>query len=185
MKRALLSLSPLLASPNVCYRTTLAGLKPRISLSACSTFSTPAHTRAFHALRTPPSVLPERSILQFLSSRISQATHRSGVRRGRSGGSYGGGPQGPWQRLRARINSIPSNVIFWGIIGLNGIVFVSWNLAWIKYVRYSLNSRHVPWSAHGTPLNVAKYRRPLLIPVDAAKLHILFRESTWWAMVSG
>ncbi|EIW62087.1 uncharacterized protein TRAVEDRAFT_163861 [Trametes versicolor FP-101664 SS1] len=135
MKRSLLSLSPLISSTNVCFRThLLAGLKPRLCLSARpSSFSTVPLTRTLHDFRTPPSTLREQSILQFLSSRLAQATHRSGIRRGRAGGSYGGGPEGPWQRLRARINAIPSNYIFWGIIGLNGLVFVSWNLAWAKY----------------------------------------------------
>lgn len=137
MKRSLLSLSPLISSTNVCFRThLLAGLKPRLCLSARpSSSSTVPLTRILHGFRTPPSTLREQSILQFLSSRLAQATHRSGIRGGRAGGGFGGGPQGPWQRLRARINAIPSNYIFWGIIGLNGLVFVSWNLAWAKYVR--------------------------------------------------
>ncbi|KAJ8469280.1 hypothetical protein ONZ51_g9103 [Trametes cubensis] len=66
-----------------------------------------------------------------------RATHRSGISRGRSGWSGGGGrpqgPQGPLQRIRARINAIPSKYIFWGIIGLNGLVFASWQLAHIEY----------------------------------------------------
>lgn len=137
MKRSLLSLSPLISSTNVCFRThLLSGLKPRLCLSARpSSFSIVPLTHTLHELRTSPSTLREQSVLQFLSSRLAQATHRSGIRGGRAGGGYGGGPQGPWQRLRARINAIPSNYIFWGIIGLNGLVFVSWNLAWAKYVR--------------------------------------------------
>ncbi|OJT13556.1 hypothetical protein TRAPUB_9910 [Trametes pubescens] len=144
MKRSLLSLSPLISSTNLCYRTSLlARLKPRLCLSARpSSFSTLFLARALHDFRTPPSTLREQSILQFLSSRLAQATHRSVIRGGRAGGSYGGGPQGPWQRLRARINAIPSNYIFWGIIGLNGLVFASWNLAWMKYGS-TLEVRHL------------------------------------------
>ncbi|PIL36792.1 hypothetical protein GSI_00482 [Ganoderma sinense ZZ0214-1] len=85
-------------------------------------------------LRTPPT-LQEQSIFKFVARSIARATHRSGINRGSSGG-YGGynrGPNGPWQRLRNRLNAIPNNVIFWGIMGLNGLVFASWNLAWAKY----------------------------------------------------
>ncbi len=172
MKRSLLSLSPLISSTNLCYRTSLlARLKPRLCLSARpSSFSTLFLARALHDFRTPPSTLREQSILQFLSSRLAQATHRSVIRGGRAGGSYGGGPQGPWQRLRARINAIPSNYIFWGIIGLNGLVFASWNLAWIKYV-----SPQVRWvvsviSLVGRAL-AAKHGRPIFVSVDEEPFH--------------
>ena len=74
--------------------------------------------------------------LQFASNQVWRATHRSGIGRrlGNNGYNGGRGPQGPWQRIKDRINAIPSSFIFWGIIGLNGVVFVSWNLAWAKYV---------------------------------------------------
>ncbi|KAH9853736.1 hypothetical protein C2E23DRAFT_727964 [Lenzites betulinus] len=136
MKRALLSLSPLVTSANLCYRTTLfSALKPRVCLSTTPpTLNTLSATRTVHTLRVPPPALRQQSVWHFLSSRLAQATHRSGISRGAPpGGGYGGGPHGPWQRFRARINAIPSNYIFWGIIGLNGVVFATWNLAWVKY----------------------------------------------------
>ncbi|KAI0637835.1 hypothetical protein C8Q77DRAFT_1166074 [Trametes polyzona] len=136
MNRALLTCSPLLRSTSTPLRTPVfAFLKPRICLSAQKhgLCARPLTQLAIRAFRTPSSELRQQSVWHFLSSRISQATHRSGISRGRSGGGYGGGPQGPWQRLRARINAIPSNYIFWGIIGLNGVVFATWQLAWVKY----------------------------------------------------
>ncbi|KAI0650046.1 hypothetical protein C8Q79DRAFT_363814 [Trametes meyenii] len=135
MKRALLSLSPLVASSSACYRPPiLSGLRPRLCLSMQrQTVTSVLFTRTLHVLRKRPIAWQESPVWQFLSSRISQATHRSGISRGRVSGGYGGGPQGPWQRFRARINAIPSDYIFWGIIGLNGVVFASWKLAWVKY----------------------------------------------------
>ncbi|KAI0829477.1 hypothetical protein BC628DRAFT_1315061 [Trametes gibbosa] len=136
MKRALLSVSPLIMPMRQCYRTTLLStLKTRSGFSARQPTSNSLFAaRAIHALRVPPPALREQSVWHFLSSRIAQATHRSGIRRGAPlGGGYGGGGGGPWQRFRARINSIPNNYIFWGIIGLNGAVFATWNLAWVKY----------------------------------------------------
>lgn len=106
-------------------------------------------------LPQPPTfVSGEQSIWKFVSSKINRATHRSGINRNsgpRGGhGGGGGGSRGPWDNLRDRINSIPQNVIFWGIMGLNGIVFVSWNLAWMKYVchnsRCTLRQTHLTLS---------------------------------------
>ncbi|RPD61898.1 hypothetical protein L226DRAFT_613256 [Lentinus tigrinus ALCF2SS1-7] len=139
-KRSLLSLSLRLASPKPFPTSSLHGawLGPRF----CA--STPRHTtlglRTFHKstgpIRAASSPSIQESIWQFVINRVSRATHRSGINRD-SGGGYGygggGGSRGPWQRFRQRIDAIPNNVIFWGIMGLNGLVFVSWNLAWIKY----------------------------------------------------
>ncbi|KAI0370250.1 hypothetical protein BV20DRAFT_944427 [Pilatotrama ljubarskyi] len=135
MKRALLSLSPLFRSTPACNRTfSFARFTPHgyLSMSRSTPTATPFMS-GLHVLRTPLSALPGESVWRFVASKIAQATHRSGVVRGASGGGHGGGPQGPFQRLRARINAIPSSYIFWGIIGLNGLVFASWHLAYIKY----------------------------------------------------
>lgn len=68
------------------------------------------------------------SILQFISSNVWKATHRTG---GTSFAAKFGNPtpRGPWQKLRDAINRIPNNVIFWGIMVLNGCVFVAWQYA--------------------------------------------------------
>ena len=140
MKRSLLSLSPLISSARLSPGALHHGfwLRPRICVSARhSTLSTGSLRQPLARLWIPPSVSQEQSsIVKFVAARLLRATHRSGINNRSRGGyrGYGGGPGGPWQRLRDRINAIPGNVLFWGIIGLNGIVFVSWNLAWAKYV---------------------------------------------------
>ncbi|KAI0356608.1 hypothetical protein OH77DRAFT_1423549 [Trametes cingulata] len=168
MKRALLSLSPLFRSTSTCNRSFLiAHLKPRLCISKSgSTPTATAFTRGLHLLRTPPSALPGQSVWQFVASRIRQATHRSGVTRRTTGGGYGGGPQGPWQRFRARINAVPSNYIFWGIIGLNGLVFVSWQVASITY------------QSTGDPSSYVWMRRNF---VSASEN---LRAGRWWTLVT-
>ncbi|TBU32095.1 rhomboid-domain-containing protein [Dichomitus squalens] len=138
MKRSLLSISPLLSSARLCSGPLQHGtwLGPRICTSVRhSTLSTGALRQPLTLLRTPPSVSQGYSVLRFVAGTLLRATHRSGLNRSSRGGSggYGGGPNGPWQRFRDRLNAIPGNVLFWGIIGLNGVVFVSWQWAWAKY----------------------------------------------------
>ncbi|KAI9001225.1 hypothetical protein BD414DRAFT_574685 [Trametes punicea] len=137
MNRVPFVFSPLTSPSIVCHRTVLfTKLKPRQCWSARhSTLSSIPLARAPRAFQPPPAALREQSVWRFVASRISQATHRSGItnRGSRGHGGNGGDPQGPWQRLRARINAIPSGVIFWGIIGLNALVFVSWNVARAQY----------------------------------------------------
>ncbi len=73
------------------------------------------------------------SILQFVSSNVWKATHRTG---GTSFASQFGQPppRGPWQKLRDAFNRIPNNVIFYGILVLNGCIFVAWQYAHAAYV---------------------------------------------------
>lgn len=82
------------------------------------------------------------SVTQFLSNKVWQATHRSRIPRapslsGRARNSDrppSPPPRGPWQQLKEWINTIPSDAIFWGILGLNGVVFCAWQFAWANYV---------------------------------------------------
>ncbi|KAJ3521380.1 hypothetical protein NM688_g9023 [Phlebia brevispora] len=83
-------------------------------------------------LLSQSSVAPKSpSILQFISSSVWRATHRSG------GSSRNGfrppRPRGPWQRFRDAFNSIPNNVIFWSIMVINGCVYMSWQFAHAQY----------------------------------------------------
>lgn len=159
MKRSLVSLSPLFSSTTLLAKTTRHAiwLAPRLrtslQLSTLRLGASAVHTPL--RLPQPPTfVSGEQSIWKFVSSKINRATHRSGINRNsgpRGGhGGGGGGSHGPWDNLRDRVNSIPQNVIFWGIMGLNGIVFVSWNLAWMKYVchnsRCTLRQTHLTLS---------------------------------------
>lgn len=68
------------------------------------------------------------SIAQFHWTRVSPATHRSEVSR-----SFGTGygyrrppPRGPFRRA---LDSMPGNAIIWGILGINGVIFVAWYVA--------------------------------------------------------
>ncbi|KAI0334734.1 rhomboid-domain-containing protein [Cubamyces sp. BRFM 1775] len=134
MKRALLSFSPLISSARTNHRTAFCtGLQLRMASSAWNP-PLSCTSRPFNVFEARASNARKQSVWHFVASPSFRATHRTSISKGWSrGGGGGGGPQGPWQRLRARINAIPSKYIFWGIIGLNGLVFASWNLAWIKY----------------------------------------------------
>ncbi|KAI1792888.1 rhomboid-domain-containing protein [Ganoderma leucocontextum] len=134
MKRSLHTLSPFLSSSRLSSRILYHGawLAPRLCASARhSTLGAAGALRQPLTLLPTPQLSQEQPIFKFVADRISRATHRSGINGGYGG--YNSGPNGPWQRLRNRINAIPGGVIFWGIIGLNGLVFASWNFAWAKY----------------------------------------------------
>ncbi|CCM02836.1 uncharacterized protein FIBRA_04948 [Fibroporia radiculosa] len=82
------------------------------------------------------------SVLQIVSSRVWQATHRSfrpsQVTASSSRPSLGGPPpprrlQSLWQTFRRKLDSTPPEAIMWGVLALNGVVFVMWHLASIKY----------------------------------------------------
>ena len=84
------------------------------------------------------------SVLQFISSRISQATHRSGLKgfsRIRGSGHHYQPPKGPFRRV---IDSLPSGVIIWGILGINGLIFASWFVATANVV----SSPPVPYDVY-------------------------------------
>lgn len=146
-KRSLLSLSPLLASHKPTSTSSLHGiwLNARFCVSTpqCTTLSVRSFHQPASAIRAVSLAPKGESVWQFVSNRIVRATHRSGINR-ESGGGYGygggGGSRGPWQQFRDRLNAIPNNVIFWGIMGLNGLVFISWNFASIKYVSRRVHS---------------------------------------------
>ncbi|KAI0080757.1 rhomboid-domain-containing protein [Panus rudis PR-1116 ss-1] len=79
---------------------------------------------------------PESPILQFISNNVWRATHRdTRVQAGRARSSWGGPPppKGPWHRFRSWIDSLPRGVILWGVLALNGAVFVAWHMAWSNY----------------------------------------------------
>lgn len=180
MKRSLVSLSPLLSSSRLSSRSLYHGawLRPRFCASARHFTLGPTGTlgHPLTALRTP-QFSQEPPTFKFVADRIAHATHRSGINRSRgSGGGYGGhnsGPNGPWQRLRNHINAIPGGVVFWGIIGLNGLVFASWNFAWAKYVSLDARAMSIPPPCRLTCVDglAAKHRRPVVLHLDAKSLH--------------
>ena len=89
-------------------------------------------TRLTPAWRAEPS----SGFLQtFSPSRSRNATHRDGTSGGRA---FFNAPKPPrfgfWQQISQKINRIPSNFIFWGIFGINGVVFVLWQVANTQWV---------------------------------------------------
>ncbi|KAI0728741.1 hypothetical protein C8Q72DRAFT_358237 [Fomitopsis betulina] len=83
------------------------------------------------------------SILQLLSSSSRNATHRTRITRASSrsplrphlpSGSFRPpGLEGGWKGFVRWVNGLPQVAIIWGILGLNGIVYLMWNWAHIKY----------------------------------------------------
>ena len=96
------------------------------------TLATRTHLTAAWQPRTSSGVLQI-----FSPSRSWNATHR-----GWTSGSRGSfnSPRPPrfgfWQQISQRINRIPSNAIFWGIFGINGAIFVLWQVATTQYVSH-------------------------------------------------
>lgn len=95
----------------------------------------------------PPSLFP-----QLLSpSRNWNATHPGWTSRGHSSFNAPRPPRfGFWQQLSQRINRLPSNLVFWGIFGINGAVFLLWQVAatqWVSH-RFSLSLPCPDKSAH-------------------------------------
>jgi len=75
----------------------------------------------------PVSVSSPSSILQFVASKASFATHRSGSPLYRNSGGYGyPPPKGPFRRV---FDSMPGSIVIWGILGINAAVFLVWNFA--------------------------------------------------------
>jgi len=86
---------------------------------------------------------PSSGILQMFSpSHRLNATHRSGTSGGRSSFNAPRPPRfGFWQQISQRINRLPSDLIFWGIFGINGVVFVLWQIANTQWVSHG----SLPW----------------------------------------
>lgn len=81
------------------------------------------------------------SILQFVSNKVRNATHRSRVSRTPPGSRQSlqrgpGRPQGGggWQNFRERLDALPTGVILWGVLGINGAVFAAWQYTYLKAV---------------------------------------------------
>ena len=76
---------------------------------------------------------PSAILQMFSPSRTWNATHHGS--RGRASFNQPRPPRsGFWQQISQRINKIPSNIIFWGIFGINGAVFLLWQVANAQWV---------------------------------------------------
>jgi hypothetical protein len=71
------------------------------------------------------------SVQNFHATDLLSATHRSAARRVRRDWK----PPGPFKRLGRRLNAIPANYIIFGVLGINGVVFVAWSYAQMFQVR--------------------------------------------------
>lgn len=106
--------------------------------------SSPFTARSSPLPQSPPlsSLLTKRSFTSSTNSLIRSTYFPRGGRSGGNGyGSGGGGPQGPWAwftRLRRRIDRIPTMTLVYGLIGINGAVFLLW-----QYALSSAVSRHI------------------------------------------
>lgn len=106
----------------------------------------PCGLRLIHttqSLRIPgitkrPHSLQDSRMLQFLSDRIRYATHRSRTLRSLPTSSYRSGNPPP----NFDSDGPPRQVVFWGILALNGLVYLAWQRAYFEYVRH--NAQRLP-----------------------------------------
>ncbi|KAG9045021.1 hypothetical protein FS837_007155 [Tulasnella sp. UAMH 9824] len=92
------------------------------------------------ASTVPPTSLqtPSSSILQFTRNTLAQmrSSYYGGGSRGGGGYYSGGRGNGFFNNFRRRINGIPPDMVFYGIMGINGAVFALWWYAsesWKKF----------------------------------------------------
>ncbi|KAH9943094.1 uncharacterized protein BXZ73DRAFT_40535 [Epithele typhae] len=106
------------------------------------------NARAFHSFGVPRRA----STLSGFLGGVLKATHRSGINSsssqaririslGRIGG--GGGDRGSGGPRFPGLNSIPSNYIFYGIMALNGAVFVGWQMATAEWKSLGDSSSYI------------------------------------------
>ena len=100
------------------------GLTHVARVSSLSTFT----DRAWHRVQ-------ETSIAHFASNNTARATHRSRILR-----SFPSSPTARPSNTRPNLDSDgpPRQVIFWGILVLNGIIYVAWQRAYYEYVRKAI-----------------------------------------------
>lgn len=109
-----------------------------VLLSSLRLSCRPGQSTTWTNLTTARQAKPASGVLQMFSpSRSWNATHRGWASGGR--GSFNA-PRPPrlgfWQKFSQRINGIPSNLVFWGIFGINGAVFALWQVATTQYVSH-------------------------------------------------
>ncbi|KAH9951792.1 hypothetical protein B0H21DRAFT_684670 [Amylocystis lapponica] len=82
------------------------------------------------------SCAPQPTTLKFFSDRIWNATHRSRISRvprHLAGHTTTKATEFFMERFRERLNAIPSTVLLWTVLGLNGVVYAMWSFAYAKY----------------------------------------------------
>lgn len=79
-----------------------------------------------------PSALQPSSgagIYKFVESKVWNATHRDTRIRPRPGQSGSSGPRPQQPRRPPWLDSVPQDLIFYGIMVVNGVVFLMWQIA--------------------------------------------------------
>ncbi|KAF9519184.1 hypothetical protein BS47DRAFT_1288692 [Hydnum rufescens UP504] len=86
---------------------------------------------------TFPLRLQLSRILQFSHSKVIAALRTTYFERGAHGRGQrnDGSKKDPWSRIRSYIDRIPQNVVFYGILGSNILVYLAWSWAIQNYVR--------------------------------------------------
>ncbi|WVW82711.1 hypothetical protein I302_104722 [Kwoniella bestiolae CBS 10118] len=120
--RATMNLARIRQLPTTHLRTS-----PFRSLHLSST----ARPAGFFTSRIPAPQITTRLLRRSFGSSARGLIRSSYFPKGGNGGySYGGGGGGNWfNRLRSRIDRIPTMTLVYGLIGLNGGVFLLWQYA--------------------------------------------------------
>ncbi|GJE84614.1 rhomboid-domain-containing protein [Phanerochaete sordida] len=114
------------------YATIFANTFRRAAVSPRACRAAPA---GLSSLFLKPAQVWQRPLsVQFALSKAWGATHRSRLATARPRDPWSPPPpQGPWQRFKQWLDSIPSNTIFWGVLGINAAVFAAWQLSRALY----------------------------------------------------
>ncbi|KAI0699428.1 hypothetical protein BC835DRAFT_1267788 [Cytidiella melzeri] len=119
---------PLRLPANLTRRTTFRPLSSQYLFSSHHTGET-FTTRVVP--NRPQPLLSESSLLQFLQDRVrlasqtSRFSRSSGVRNASQTRSNNGGRS----QQKPGLDGVPDSVVIWGVLGLNGLVFLTWQKA--------------------------------------------------------
>lgn len=134
--------SRMLSKHNMFQLGRIGPLRTFGTHTPCLHLRTRLQTQSFTSFRQQhTSVAPEigklPALLRFLSTSVVRATHRSRtLSSSRAHNPFQPPPpSGPWRRFIQRIDGLPSNFFFWGILAANGVVFIAWQMAKAMYVR--------------------------------------------------
>lgn len=124
---------------SLCASTRRFALQP--PLPRTSRFSTVASCTScsrLQSLSICPNIPSRQPSSKFQTRPFSQSTSRA-LRPTYFPNNAGGNPKGNgfFSNLKRTINDLPSSVILWTIIGLNGAVYVVYNIGYSSYVRFS------------------------------------------------
>lgn len=106
--------------------------------------------------------LQDSRMLQFLSNKIRYATHRSrNLRPLPSSSSYRSAGRSP---PNFDSDGPPRQVVFWGILALNGLVYLAWQRAYFEYVRD--HARCLSVNSLAECSGISRHRTETLVCID-------------------